>query len=186
VFPAGFEPRSAGLTLVLSLAGDLDADDAWDADDGDRLAARIRTGYAPWLPDAAFDLNGDSVVDLEDHRIWVQDLAKTWYGDANLDGEFNTGDLVQVLEAGKYEKGWLDEWGYPQGEVAGWSEGDWNGDGVFETGDLVKALEDGGYEMGPREGAAAVPEPSSWLLIVLAVASMVTSLRRNGWRRSTR
>ena len=76
---------------------------------------------------------------------------------------------MQVLEASKCEKGWLDEWGYPQVEVAGWSEGDLNGDGVFGTGDLVKALEDGGYEMGPRE-LMAVPEPTALPLLALGLS----------------
>jgi hypothetical protein len=101
-----------------------------------------------------------------DHSVWVKDLKRTRYGDANLDGQFNTGDLVQVLGAGKYETQ----------ELAGWSEGDWNGDGVFNTGDLVKALDDGGYEMGPREDVAAVPEPGGWRLLL--VMGLLPGLRR--------
>ena len=45
------------------------------------------------LPAAMFDLNSDSYIDLEDHRIWVKDIKHTWYGDADLDGEFNSSDL---------------------------------------------------------------------------------------------
>ena len=60
-----------------------------------------------WLPDAAFDLNGDSIIDQEDHRVWVKDLEHTWFGDADLNGEFNSKDFVQVFQAGKYETaGW--------------------------------------------------------------------------------
>ena len=58
-----------------------------------------------WLPDAAFDLNSDSSVTLEDHRVWVKDLKHTWFGDADLNGEFNSNDFVQVFQAGKYENG---------------------------------------------------------------------------------
>ena len=54
-------------------------------------------------------------------RMWVDDLKNTWIGDANLDGEFNSGDMVQVFVGGKYETG----------EDAGWEEGDWNGDMKF-------------------------------------------------------
>ena len=41
VFPADFDPAAAGLTLVMSPTGDLDADDAFDAADVDMLANKI-------------------------------------------------------------------------------------------------------------------------------------------------
>ena len=90
-----------------------------------------------------------------------------------LDGEFNTGDLVQVLIAGKYEKHSIDAWGFVHRESATWSEGDWNCDGVFDTGDLVLALQDGGYEMGPRE-PVAVPEPTSLMPVLLGLFGLAT------------
>ena len=161
VFPAGFNPKVAGLKKVMSPKGDLDADDALDAADVDILAIRIGgRGSKPWwLPDAAFDMNGDSSVNLEDHRVWVKDLAHTWYGDADLDGEFNSSDFVQVFQAGTYETT----------ESASWSEGDWNGDGIFTSDDFVTAFADGGYEQGPRTDAAAVPEPAGTLLLLIGL-----------------
>ena len=70
---------------------------------------------------AEFDLNSGDVVDFEDRKLWVEDSAfkNTWIGDANLDLEFNSCDMVQVFAAGKYEK---------PGETATWEEGDWNGE----------------------------------------------------------
>ena len=41
LFPSDFDPVATGLTLVMSPVGDLDADDAWDADDVDMLASKI-------------------------------------------------------------------------------------------------------------------------------------------------
>ena len=41
VFPEDFDPVASGLTLVMSPTGDLDADDAFDADDVDMLASKI-------------------------------------------------------------------------------------------------------------------------------------------------
>ena len=75
--------------------------------DIDTLASRIgfREIRTWWLPDAAFDLNVDQRVDWLDHPFWVRNLKHTWYGDANLDGEFNSADFVQVFAAGKYETG---------------------------------------------------------------------------------
>ena len=106
VFPSsGFLPTPA--TLVISPAGDLDADDVLDGDDVDVLAEKIARYNIPtwWLLKSAFDLNNDSSIDLDDHRVWVKDLRHTWYGDANLDGEFNSGDLITVFQAGGYEDG---------------------------------------------------------------------------------
>ena len=49
------------------------------------------------------DLNGDLTVDSRDRDVWVHDLATTYFGDANLDGEFNSGDMVDVFTVGQYE-----------------------------------------------------------------------------------
>ena len=133
--------------------------------------------------DARFDLNGDENINPEDLLVWVKDLMMTWYGDANLDGEFNSSDFVQVFETGKYEKGWLDDdWGSPQGELAHWSDGDWNGDGVFDSLDFVLAFQDGGYEQGPRTDVVAVPEPGTMAL--LGTAACLLLLRCCTGRRS--
>ena len=108
-------------------------------DDGTALATNDDDGN---VDQAAPKQLQPHLVDLEDHRIWVKDLRRTWYGDANLDGEFNSGDMVQVFAEGKYEKDaqWLN--------VTSWSEGDWNGDGIFDSSDMVTAFSDGGYEQG--------------------------------------
>ena len=107
-------------------------------------------------------MNDDETVDLKDLRYWVSDLKNTWIGDANLDGEFNGGDFVQVFQAGKYE---LDE-------LALWSEGDWNADERFNSGDFVAAFQSGGYEKGVRASVAAVPEPSANLLMIAGVCAI--------------
>ena len=95
--------------------------------------------------------SGDGQVDQEDLRTWVTDVKGTWYGDANLDGVFDSGDMVQVFQTGEYEDA-----------LAGnstWPEGDWNADGDFDSSDLIIAYADGGFEQGRRREAVAVPEP---------------------------
>lgn len=88
-------------------------------------------------PDARFDLNGDGNVDQQDQLILIETILDTSAGDSNLDGIFNSGDLVQVFTASQYEDG-----------VAGnssWSTGDWNCDGDFTSGDLVFAFSGDNY-----------------------------------------
>jgi hypothetical protein len=97
------------------------------------------------------------LVNSTDHTLWVTTLKKTWFGDANLDGQFTSADFVAVFTVGKYETG----------GAAQWEEGDWNCDGQFTSGDFVAAFTDGGYEMGVRPAVNAVPEPASALLLLL-------------------
>ena len=58
---------------------------------------------------------------------------------------------------------------------SGWAGGDWDGNADFNSSDFVVAFTDGGYELGPRP--AAVPEPSSLLLSLFGVVSLLI-LRR--------
>ena len=76
--------------------GDFNRDGVLDATDLDDLTGQsyIATN------DPLYDLNDDALVDLNDITVWIKDLFNSWVGDANLDGEFNSGDLVVVLAAG--------------------------------------------------------------------------------------
>ena len=134
-----------------------------DAGDIDLLTAEVQSG----MNTASFDLDNSATVDDEDRRVWVEDLKNTFFGDANLDGEFNSSDFVSVFGAAKYETG----------EAATWSEGDWNGDGVFSSSDFVTAFTGGGYEGGPRP-VAAVPEPSSVGIVFAGLLGLLALRRR--------
>ena len=98
----------------------------------------------------------------------VHDQYGTWMGDANLDGVFDSGDMITVFQAGLYETG----------AAALWADGDFDGNGAFESGDLVAALADGGYEAGPRPAVAAVPEPSSVILLAMGMLLVLKRRRR--------
>ena len=145
--------------------GDFNADWTLTVDDVDLLMTAIRTGESVPL----MDLKTDDLVDTNDLHEWVKVEKKTWFGDANLDGEFNSIDFVHVFQSGKYETG----------ITATWGEGDWNADGLFGSGDLTKAFQDGGYEKGPVPAAAAVPEPNALSLIGVALAGLALLARRN-------
>ena len=62
--------------------------------------------------------------------------------------------------------------------MAGWAVGDWDGDFRFDSSDSVAAFAAGGYELGPRQAVAAVPEPSSLLVLVMGILSEGINLRR--------
>jgi MYXO-CTERM domain-containing protein len=155
------------LNLGMGTTGDFNGNEVIDLEDIDILTEQSASG-AHLLE---YDLTGDGFVNEADVNKWAKDqeIGYPWIGDANYDGEFNTGDFVQVLGIGKYEL---------PGATAVWSEGDWNGDGVFGTGDLVAALGDGGYELGPRSDVAAVPEPGSSLFALIAALGLWTGRRR--------
>ena len=116
--------------------------------------------------DPSYDLNGDSVVDYKDRQMWVNELKHTWIGDANLDYEFNSSDMVQVFVRGKYETN----------EIAGWADGDFNGDMKFNSSDMVATF-GGCYEPPCDYYAVAVPEPGVGTLLLLGVALLLTMRR---------
>jgi uncharacterized protein YjbI with pentapeptide repeats len=172
-FPDGFDPTAFGLTLMLSPLGDMAANDVLDVADIEMLQQRLLGRLLQyWLPDAMFDVNSDDNVTSADVTVWVKDLKHTWFGDANLDGEFSGGDLVQVFAAGKYEATERNFYGDIV-NPATWSTGDWNTDGEFTSSDLVLAFQDGGYEAGPRTDVAAVPEPSGLIPLALGLGGLI-------------
>jgi hypothetical protein len=91
----------------------------------------------------------------------------TYFGDADLDGQFNSSDLVLVLAAGEYEDDLAMN--------SGWASGDWDGDGDFTTGDLIEALAHGGYERAAAAAGAAVPEPT-WTLVAWGLVGFMYRL----------
>jgi len=149
------------------MTGDYNDNGELDAGDLDLQAQAIAGGQNP----KAYDLNGDDLVDYKDREAWVNDLKNTWIGDANLDLEFNSSDMVQVFVRGKYE---LDE-------GAKWEEGDFNGDLRFGSSDMVAAFVAGGYEKGEKEAvdAIAVPEPATWTLALLAALLLAGARRQD-------
>lgn len=167
-------PSAGGTTVVgllgidnVSLAGrdpaDFNRDGVLDVQDLNLLLAQVRSG----ANEAAYDVNQDGRVNTADIQQYVEspDILNTYLGDANLDGEFNSSDMVVVFQAGQYEVE------LPMNSL--WQTGDWNGDAKFNSDDMIFAFQGGGYELGPRTAVmAAVPEPNSALLFCLALVGV--------------
>ncbi|MCA9169715.1 MAG: hypothetical protein KDB23_18705 [Planctomycetales bacterium] len=142
------------------IPGDFNAALVLSVVDIDYLIQGIRNGT-----DLVLDLNDDALVNSNDLAFWISELKRTYFGDANLDGVFNSTDLVEVFNSGEYEDDVVSN--------STWGEGDWNADGDFTTRDMVLAFQDGGYEQGPRAALPTVPEPASLTLFMAGVGSLL-------------
>ena len=120
--------------FLSSVPGDFNSDAVLNAADIDLLFAQMRSP----TPDLAFDFNGDHRVDAIDRDQLVIKTIGLAYGDANLDGRFDSEDLVAIFVAGQYDDNTVSN--------STWSTGDWDGDGEFDDNDLAFALQQGQYE----------------------------------------
>lgn len=171
----GLQLRADAQTVWLDYdplaAGDFDRDGQLNVGDLSALFLALQTQTGS----PSLDLNHDQRWTFEDLEVWVHDRAVTYFGDTNLDGEFNSSDLVNVFVAGTYEDL------APRNST--WATGDWNADGDFTSADLVVAFQSGGYELGPRAARSSemVPEPSgvTWPIgCVVGLRSLVATRRR--------
>jgi hypothetical protein len=124
-------------------------------------------------------------------------------GDASRDGRFNSQDLVQLFQEGRYEQGSLlrppsislddtvmvagrkvsNFYDYNLYVTQRWSWGDFNDDLAFDSSDLVLALQTGRYE---QQSAAIheVPEPSMTIAMVLVCfcADLACRCKKPFWK----
>ena len=139
---------------------DVNSDRSCDTIDIDALTGALIVGDQTEV----FDTNRDGIVTVEDRMFYIEKVLNTYLGDSNLDGRFDSQDLVGVFEHGVYEDG------LPGNAV--WATGDWDGDLDFTSEDMVAVFIAGGYGAKLRpawRGVAAVPEPSSLTLLVLGL-----------------
>lgn len=90
-------------------------------------------------------------------------------GDVDFDDLFDSHDLIQVFQEGKYESGVERD--------AVWTQGDWNGDRQFDSSDLVFAFQKGSYS-GQQQLLPAVPEPAQGPLVWLSLLILCRYRRR--------
>ena len=156
---------------VTSSAADFDANGQVDGQDIDLLCGQIRLAEF----DPRFDLNADSLIDHADFERLIQDVLETGPGDANLDGQFDSSDLVHVFQEGIYE----DDVEFN----AGWSQGDWNCDGDFTSRDLVEAFQHGGYVSAAVPGGFRSAAVAAAVDAVLALEEQADEERKAGRNR---
>lgn len=112
-----------------------------------------------------YDLNGDSIVNSLDLQQWLEmagsGLGTSAFvpGDADLDGSVEFNDFLQLSEN--------------FGEVAGWTGGDFDGDGVVGFPDFLSLS----ANFGTTVQAASVPEPSGWMMTVIASSLLLSVVR---------
>lgn len=162
-----FGPINA-MSIMYCRDGDFNGDGTVDVSDLNDLNQAFKDKSS----DAKYDVNLDLQIDYNDVLAWIKWSKGTCIGDVNLDGAFNSSDLVELFKQGLYETE----------EFATWTSGDWNGDCKFDSSDLLLAFQEGCYEAEgvfvEAEPAAAsdartmaTPEPSSailfgWLLLL--------------------
>lgn len=127
------------------LPGDLDRNGVWSATDLDSLAEAIATNQT----DVYDDVNVDGQVDLDDHRFWVESLAGTFFGDADLNGNVDFTDFVELSSN--------------FGKSGGWAQGDFDGDGDVAFPDFVLLSSNFG-DMSQAPASQSVPEPTAAVL----------------------
>lgn len=115
-----------------------------------------------------FDLNGDNVIDNSDRDSWLTEAATEnglgspyKLGDANLDGVVDVSDFG-IWNSNKFTNTLL------------WSDGDFTGDGVVDVSDFGVW---NGNKFTSSDSAAAVPEPGSMMLLMVALVCLFAKYR---------
>lgn len=165
-----------GRVLLYDLkAVDYEADLTMDARDIDRLGNAIRD---PSRLDGRefprYDLDRSGSLDEGDLETMLHTYLGVDFGDMNLDGYFDSTDLIDALAAGLYD----------QPVQASWSSGDWNQDTRFDSTDLLMAFQTGGYLANhglppdvPVAPSPVVPEPSG---VALGLGMLFVVRRKKG------
>jgi hypothetical protein len=149
-----------------TVLGDVDLDGKLSSVDIDQLSRALALSLGTSL----YDMDRDGKVSITDRRFWVHEIARTQFGDSNLDGRFDSRDLVDVFVAGEYEDAFEHN--------SGWATGDWNGDFEFSSSDVVLVFQEGGFQANSTSWASPVPEPPHGIAHLLVCMALVIGRAR--------
>ena len=108
----------------------------------------------------SFDYVQDGVLDDSDVDFLVHEVLQTEHGDANLDQRVNMTDF-DIAFANFGATG------------AGWGGGDFNADGIVDIEDFGFIFGNFGFTNVSSRAIAAVPEPSTFMLLLTGVLLVV-------------
>ena len=117
IYDAATEFREVEGPMSLSLTGDFNRDFVLDARDMDLLTLAVESG------DQGFDLSGDHMIDEQDRSFWIEVLAQSRAGDADLDGDVDFADFLSL--ASNF------------GEPGGWAAGNFDGEQEVSFADFL-------------------------------------------------
>ena len=153
------DPIETGAFVVVE-PGDFDGDSSFSCSDIDALVAEIASGEN----DAAFDLTGDGVVNLDDRDWWLENagIANLVSGESYTSGDANLDGAVDMLDFGV----WND---HRFNNDAGWCSGDFNADGFVDVSDFNVW----NSSRSTSTDLANVPEPDVRVLLLWLFAGML-------------
>ena len=154
----GFAIRS--FALLPGLDGDFDASKELGVADINLLTQEILAGGE----NRALDLTGDALVDEADRVAWVERLAATSFGDADLNGSVDFADFLTLSSN--------------FGQAGTWELGDFNGNGQVDFADFLLLSDSFG-----QLAVTAIPEPQAVVMMLSAICGTCSIRRR---RRDTR
>lgn len=152
--PRGLSSSSIGFRVVMLpepefRLGDFDIDGEIAASDIDLLSQSSLAGESSYT--TRFDLNQDFRVDQADRVYWVERLAGTFFGDANLDKKVDFADFTAMSAA--------------YNGPGGWAQGDFDGDGQVVFSDFITLS----MNYNQTAEVASVPEPPSPTLLAFVL-----------------
>lgn len=139
--------------LDLGLLGDFNSDELVGAADIDLLSEAIRTDSN----DLSFDIDFNNVVNELDQKYWVNEIAATVLGDADLDRDVDFTDFLALSNS--------------FGGSGGWAKGDFTGDGHILFDDFLVLSANFGQPASASSTLASVPEPTTDALAWFALLS---------------
>lgn len=137
--------------------GDFDLDGLLTASDIDLLSIEVLSGNNTM----SFDLTNDSVVDELDRLEWVESLAQTKFGDADLNQRVDFSDFLTLSAS--------------FGRRGGWESGDFDGNGRVEFSDFLMLSSNFGE---PMQASRTVPEPRTSVSLLCVAVFVAFANRR--------